>query len=190
MSSNTLSPTALVKKIRANVSKKSAVSMKPPIVVPDATGGEAHKYMCRYVSNDFREVKHECTLRVWQRCEGKVQPGRTRDGLDSKLHNEFRLVENAQGVIEAIDIIPKSYFARKAVLPDTLEGVQDILIRVTAHTGELEVVQVPAGVTKNTIIKLLDTLDSVSSIQPGDEISGGFEVTSVSGNMVSLHYNN
>lgn len=179
-------PSALVKATRSKVKKVDAVSIKPPKVTPDPDGGENHRYACVYVSDKFQQCVHPCTFEVWKRCEGKQIPGKVRDGLDARLQNDFVIVYNADNVIVDIDIIPKTYYASKAVLPDTLQGKDDIVIRVIPKNGSMEVIQCPAGVTKAAIRKLLDSIDALPSLQPGDSLKGGFEVLNVSGNHVSI----
>lgn len=179
-------PGALLKSKRENIKKVDAVSIKPPKVIPDPEGGEAHQYQCVYVSSGFKQVVQPCTFEVWKKCEGRQVPGKTRDGLDSKLNNDFVMVIDATGKVVDIDIIPKNYYASKAVLPDHLAGKEDIVLRIAAKTGSIEVQQVPAGVTKVITRKLLDALDGISDISTGDVIKGGFEVINVSGNQVSI----
>lgn len=180
------SPSTLVKAKREKVKKIDAVSIKPPKVEPDPDGGDAHKYFCTYVSSRFQQVVQACTFDVWKRCEGKQIPGRVRDGLDARLNNDFIIVQDANNVVIDIDIIPKTYYASRAVLPDNLQNKDDIVIRVIPKSGNIEVMQCPAGVTKSAIRKLIDNLDGVTSMQPGDTIPGGFEILNVSGNQVSI----
>ncbi len=179
-------PSALVKATRGKVTKVDAVSIKPPKVTPDPEGGDNHTYACVYVSDKFQQVVHPCTFEVWKRCEGKQIPGKIRDGLDARLHNDFVIIYNDKNVIVDIDIIPKTYYASKAVLPDTLQNKEDIVVRIIPKNGNMEVIQCPAGVTKASIKKLLNAIDTVNSLQPGDTLKGGFEVLNVSGNHVSI----
>jgi hypothetical protein len=178
-------PSALIKAVRGKVRKVDAVSIKPPKVTPDPDGGENHKYACVYVSDKFQQVVAPCTFEVWKRCEGKQIPGKVRDGLDARLQNDFVIVYKDDMVVD-IDIIPKTYYASKAVLPDTLQNKDDIIIRIIPKNGSMEVTQCPAGVTKAGIRRLLDSVDALGSLQPGDNIKGGFEVLNVSGNYVSI----
>lgn len=171
---------------RLDVKKIEAVSIKPPIVVADPDGGDNHVYMCVYVSARFQPVKTQCTFDVWKRCEGRQTPGKPRDGLESRLYNDFIMVHNAEGMLVDIDIIPKTYYAARAMLPDNLVGKDDIVVKIMPKTGSLEVLQCPAGVTKASVIRLLNQLDKLDSIQTGDIIPGGFEVINVSGNQVSI----
>lgn len=179
-------PGALIKAKREKCKKVEAVSIKPPIVEPDPTGGENHTYKCAYVSHKYALVEDPCTFEVWKRCEGRQVAGKPRDGLDSRLQNDFYIVYGPDGKIIDIDIVPKNYYASKAVLPDFLAGKDDIVAKVTPKTGAVEVLQVPAGVTKSAIKKLLDSLDSLEAISTGDTLRGGFEVINVSGNQVSI----
>jgi hypothetical protein len=179
-------PSTLVKAKREKVKKIDAVSIKPPKVTPDPDGGEQHKYFCTYVSARFQQVVQPCTFDVWKRCEGKQIPGRVRDGLDARLNNDFIIIQDANNVVVDIDIIPKTYYASRAVLPDNLQNKDDIVIKVIPKSGNIEVMQCPAGITKSAIRKLLDNLDNVTSLQPGDTILGGFEILNVSGNQVSI----
>lgn len=179
-------PGALIKAKREKCKKVEAVSIKPPLVEPDPSGGENHTYKCAYVSSKFELVEDKCSFDVWKRCEGRQIPGKPRDGLDSRLNNDFLMVYNGDGVMTDIDIVPKNYYASKAVLPDNLSGKDDIVLKITPKTGSVEVLQVPAGVTKAAVRKLLDALDGLDSIATGDSIRGGFEVINVSGNHVSI----
>ena len=177
---------ALIKRKRENIKKSDSFSIKPPIVEASNDGTENHKYACVYVSSTYREVTKECTFDVWKRCEGRQIPGQVRDGLDARLHNDFIIVHDANDKVIDIDIIPKTYYASKAVLPDHLQNKQDIIVKVNAKTGGMEVLQCPAGVSKPFIKKLLDVLDKVEAIQTGDTLPGGFEVINVSGNQLSI----
>lgn len=179
-------PNALVKPKRDNVKKTEAFSIKPPLVEADPNGGENHKYLCKYVSSNYREVKQVCSFDVWKRCEGRQIPGKVRDGLDSRLNNDFVIIHDDKGTIVDIDIIPKTYYASRAVLPDHLQDKHDIVARINTKTGGIEITQCPAGVTKMIIRRLIDSLDKVTTIQTGDTLPGGFEVINVSGNQVSV----
>ena len=60
--SSITAPSGLVKPKRENVKKTEAFSMKPPLVEADPEGGDNHKYLCKYVSSNYREVKQVCTF--------------------------------------------------------------------------------------------------------------------------------
>jgi hypothetical protein len=184
--SSIAAPGALIKPKRERIKKTEAFSMKPPLVEADPEGGDNHKYLCKFVSNNYREVKQVCTFDVWKRCEGRQTPGRVRDGLDSRLHNDFVIIQDGEDKVIDIDIIPKTYYASKAVLPDNLQGKEDIILKVNSKTGGVEITQCPAGVNKAKILKLISSLDAVTSVSTGDTLSGGFEVLNVSGNQVSV----
>jgi hypothetical protein len=179
-------PGALNKPKRENIKKTEAFSIKPPLVEADPDGGDNHNYLCKFVSNAYREVKLVCTFDVWKRCEGRQTPGKVRDGLDSRLHNDFVIIQDKDGKVIEIDVIPKTYYTSRAVLPDHLQDKQDIILKVNAKTGGVEVTQCPAGVTKASILKLINSLDAVSSVATGDTLPGGFEVLNVSGNQISV----
>jgi hypothetical protein len=179
-------PGALIKPKREGIKKIEAFSMKPPSVEADPDGGDNHKYLCKFVSNNYREVKQVCTFDVWKRCEGRQVPGKVRDGLDARLHNDFVIIQDKDGKVIDIDVIPKTYYASRAVLPDHLQDKQDIVLKVNAKTGGVEVTQCPAGVTKANILKLINSLDAVTAVSTGDTLSGGFEVLNVSGNQISV----
>lgn len=179
-------PGALNKPKRENIKKTEAFSMKPPLVEADPDGGDNHKYLCKFVSNNYREVKQVCTFDVWKRCEGRQTPGKVRDGLDARLNNDFVIIEDKEGKVIEIDVIPKTYYTSRAVLPDFLQDKQDIILKVNAKTGGVEVTQCPAGVTKSNILKLINSLDAVTSVATGDSLPGGFEVLNVSGNQISV----
>lgn len=179
-------PNALVKPKREGLKKIEAVSIKPPSVSADTDGGDNHTYVCRYVSADFKEIKQPCTFDVWKRCEGRQIPGKVRDGLDARLDNDFVLIQNADGVIVDIDVLPKTYYSSRAVLPDYLQDKHDIVLKINTKTGGVEVLQCPAGVTKPSVRKLVNALDAIDTIQTGDSIPGGFEVLNVSGNQISV----
>lgn len=179
-------PGALMKPKRDGIKKIEAFSMKPPLVEADPEGGDNHKYLCKFVSGSYREVKQVCTFDVWKRCEGRQTPGKVRDGLDARLHNDFVIIQDKDGKVIDIDIIPKTYYTSRAVLPDHLQDKQDIIMKVNGKTGGVEVTQCPAGVTKAQILKLINSLDAVSSVATGDTLSGGFEVLNVSGNQISV----
>jgi len=190
MSNTTVSsipaPGALTKPKRENIKKTEAFSMKPPVVEADPDGGDNHKYLCKFVSNNYREVKQVCTFDVWKRCEGRQTPGKVRDGLDSRLHNDFVIIQDKEGKVIDVDVIPKTYYTSRAVLPDYLQDKHDIIIKVNTKTGGVEVTQCPAGVTKSNILKLINSLDAVTAVSTGDTLPGGFEVLNVSGNQISV----
>ena len=190
MSNTTVSsipaPGALTKPKRENIKKTEAFSMKPPVVEADPDGGDNHKYLCKFVSNNYREVKQVCTFDVWKRCEGRQTPGKVRDGLDSRLHNDFVIIQDKEGKVIDVDVIPKTYYTSRAVLPDYLQDKHDIIIKVNTKTGGVEVTQCPAGVTKANILKLINSLDAVTAVSTGDTLPGGFEVLNVSGNQISV----
>ena len=179
-------PNALVKPTREGVKKTEAFSIKPPLVQADPDGGDNHEYLCSYVSANYREVSQLCTFDVWKRCEGRQVPGKVRDGLDARLQNDFVIIQDKDGKVTDIDILPKTYYTSKAVLPDHLQGKEDIVLKINVKTGGVEVTQCPAGVSKNLVVKLINALDKISTIQTGDTIPGGFEVINVSGNQVSV----
>lgn len=179
-------PGGLSKPKRENIKKTEAFSMKPPLVEADPDGGDNHKYLCKYVSNNYREVKQVCTFDVWKKCEGRQIPGKVRDGLDSRLHNDFVIIQDKDNKVIDIDVIPKTYYTSRAVLPDNLQDKDDIVLKINTKTGGVEVTQCPAGVTKTSILKLINALDGVANIQTGDSLPGGFEVLNVSGNQISV----
>lgn len=179
-------PGALIKPKRERIKKTEAFSIKPPLVEADSEGGDNHTYLCKFVSNNYREVKQVCTFDVWKRCEGRQTPGRVRDGLDSRLHNDFIIIQDSDDKVIDIDVIPKTYYTSKAVLPDNLQGKEDIILKVNSKTGGVEVTQCPAGVSKAKILKLISSLDAVTSVSTGDTLAGGFEVLNVSGNQISV----
>ncbi len=120
---------------------------------------------------------------MWKKCEGRQIPGKVRDGLDSRLHNDFVIIQDKDNKVIDIDIIPKTYYTSRAVLPDNLQDKDDIVLKVNTKTGGVEVTQCPAGVTKASILKLIN---GVTNIQTGDSLPGGFEVLNVSGNQISV----
>lgn len=187
--SSIVGPGALNKAKRHFAKKYDAVSIKPPTVVPDPDGGDDHKYFCVFVSEEgaaSKQMRLPCTLDVWKRCEGRTGAGSVRNGLDARLHNNFVMYENAEGEIYDVDILPKQYYATKAMIPERLRDKEDILIKVNPRLGSLDVSQVPAGVTKAKLASLVNTLNKLETIQSGDTLAGGFEVLYVSGTTLSI----
>jgi len=183
-------PGTLNKFKRNSISKIDAVSIKPPLVNPDKDGGSNHEYRCSFVNSKFQLEELPCSYEVWKKCEGNQVPGRVRNGLESKLHNDFVVIKDKEtGLITDVDVLPKTFYSSKAALPDNIADKEDILLKVNSKTGGIEVQQVPAGVTKAVIRRLMDALDTTESISTGDTIKGGFEVANVSGNQVSILYN-
>ena len=80
------------------------------MVVASADGAENHKYTCVYVSSSYREVSKECTLMFGKDAKDDKYPGQVRDGLDSRLHNDFIIITDAEDKVVDIDIIPKTYY--------------------------------------------------------------------------------
>lgn len=179
-------PGALVKAKRDKIKKIEAVSIKPPKVIPDTDGGNNHSYLCVYVDSKFQQVKHPCSFDVWRRCEGRTVAGKTRDGLDSRLSNNFYLVENTNGLLVDIDIIPKTFYTTKALMPADDADKEDIVIKVSPKTGSMEVLQCPAGVTKTALKKIMDSLDKMEMVQTGDTINSNYEVLNANGNAISI----
>lgn len=184
--SSLATPGSLHKAARKEITKEDAVSIKPPKVVPDPDGGSNHKYYCVYVSERFQQVQRLCTFAVWKKCEGRQTPGKSRTGLDAKLNCDFVMVIDKAGVVVDIDVIPKRYYALNAVLPDELRDKEDIILKFSPKSGGVEVTQAPPGVTKTTIRRLLDAFDSVTDVNIGDTLKGGYEVLNVSGSQVSV----
>jgi hypothetical protein len=96
------------------------------------------------------------------------------------------MVIDKSGTVVDIDVIPKRYYALNAVLPDELRDKEDIILKFSPKSGGVEVTQAPPGVTKTTIRRLLDAFDSVTDVNIGDTLKGGYEVLNVSGSQVSV----
>lgn len=187
MSTSSISASGgLNKATRKAITKKHAASIKPPAVHPDPSGGDNHKYECVYVTTEGKQLTERCTYEVWKRCEGRNAPGVIPNGLDSRLKCDFYIVKDGENTIVDIDVIPKEVYSARAPMPDELVNKEDILVKVDAKTGSLEVTQAPPGVTKNTLRRLMDTLDGLDVVNTGDELPGDFEVLQVSGNMISV----
>lgn len=179
-------PGALTKVKRDKIKKIEAVSIKPPKVIADPNGGTNHSYVCVYVDSKFQQVRQPCSFDVWRRCEGRNTAGKVRDGLDSRLSNNFYMVENTNGLLVDIDIIPKTFYTTKALMPADQADKEDIVVKVTAKTGAMEVLQCPAGVTKTSLRKVMDALDKIDVVQTGDILHNNFEVINANGNLLSI----
>lgn len=173
-----------------------ALSIKPPAYILDSSGGDNHVYKCVYVTAQGKQITQKCSLNVWKRCEGRNAEGRPRDGLADKLNAQFIMWidksqnreaadESLRGLVVDIDVIPENFYKLKAVMPENVKE-QDTIDFKVGPTGYIEIEMVPAGVTQAMIEKLISELNKLSTLNPGDNIPGGYEVSAVSGNRVSV----
>jgi hypothetical protein len=196
------------KPTRNNVKMVRAGSIKPPGYELDPTGGENHKYKCVYVTDQGKQITQRCTHEVWKRCEGRNLEGRARDGLCDKLHCQFLLwIDGEQfknsppnmdpGLITSIDILPENYYMPKQVMPELIADRSTIGLNVDQIDGHIEIVAlstkdnnntraIPAGVTKSMLERLIKEINKVPTLEPGDTLPGGFEVTGVNGKIVEI----
>lgn len=173
-----------------------ALSIKPPAYVLDPTGGDNHTYKCVYVTAQGKQVTQKCNPNVWKRCEGRNLEGRPRDGLSDKLNVQFIMWidknqnnahsdDSAKGVVVDVDVIPENFYKLKAVMPEDVQLQETIDFRV-GPTGYIDVDKVPPGVTLAMLERMISELNKLDALSPGDIIPGGYEVTVVSGNRVSV----
>jgi hypothetical protein len=183
METPVIAPGALQKPIRSNIRKIRAESLKPPQEEIDESGGENHKFYIVFVS-DGVEHKKETTKDVWRRARGPLPvPGRKVPGYDHKINHDFDILLQ-EGKVVGIDLIPKNKYVR-GLVPEHLEDVSELHVRVDQRTGFLEVVQIPPKVRDNRVSAILSAIDAVSVIAPGDILAGS-EVTQVAGNLVVI----
>jgi hypothetical protein len=175
----------LQKAIRTNITKIKAESMKPPQEVEDETGGDQHKFYLVYVANG-KEVRGLCTQPIWKKVLGpKAQPGRKLPGYDNKIHHDFFVISDPKtGLILDVDLVPKNLYARGAV-PENLEGEHSMELLINPGSGQIEITKLPPKVLDAKIREILDTIDKLELIEPGQEIAG-CEVVSVAGNRIQL----
>lgn len=184
---NMMSVPGLVKAKRDRVKKHRAVNMKPPEYRTDPLEGDNHKFFIIYVNANHKQVRAECTWDVWRKVEGQNREGEPRDGYDSRLYDEFVVVESADsGLVVDVDIMPKNTYSKNSIMPDNVSHQKTINLRITQNTGSIEVTQVPPGVTKPSIMKLMNELDKVDTVKAGDILPGGFEILEVAGNRVAV----
>ncbi len=173
-----------------------ALSIKPPAYVLDPTGGDNHTYKCVYVTAQGKQITQKCTSNVWKRCEGRNMEGRARDGLADKLNAQFIMWidrnqntahqdEAAKGVVVDVDVIPENFYKLKAVMPEDVQQQETIDFRV-GPSGYIEVDRIPPGVTLAMLERMISELNKLDTLVPGDNVPGGYEVSVVSGNRVSV----
>lgn len=177
----------LQKPKRENIRKVRAESLKPPQEVIDETGGEDHKFSLIYVANG-QEIQTPCTKEVWKKVKGpNPVPGRKVPGLDHKIHHNFDIVLSGTGRDERVvdvDLIPKNKYER-GLIPEGMEDVFDLVLKVNQSNGSVEVMQIPPKVRDNRVSAVLNALDRLDQVEVGMEIAG-CEVTAVSGNVLTL----
>jgi hypothetical protein len=189
----------LQKPIR-KVRKVRAQSLKPPQEIVDETGGEDHKFFVVYVTDGI-EHRVPCSHECWKKVKGpKPAPGRKVPGMDHKIHYDFDIVfdptqkttyTDVKGVtietqlVVDVDMIPKNKYER-GLVPENLEDLQEMTLRINQKTGGIEIIQIPPKVRDLRIAAIMLAIDKLETIETGQEIAG-CEVTGVSGNQVVIN---
>jgi len=160
--------------------------MKPPQEELDESGEEQHKYYLVYVSNG-REVRALCTHAVWKKALGPApQPGRKLPGYDNKIHHHFFIVSDPKqnDLIVDVDLLPENKYQRGAV-PSEQEGLHTMEILINSTSGQIEIVTIPPKVLDSKVMAIMNAIDALEIIEPGQEIAG-CEVVAVAGNRIQL----
>ena len=185
MSTITQSYGVLQKVIRTGIAKVRAESMKPAQEELDETGGENHKYFVVYVAGG-KETRALCTQPIWKKVRGpKPQPGRKLPGYDNKGNHDFFIISDPKtGIVQDVDLLPKNKFQR-GLVPEDQEGLHTMDLTIIPASGQIEITVLPPKVLDAKIRSIMDAIDKLDKIEPGQEIDG-CEVVSVAGNRLQL----
>ncbi len=115
----------------------------------------------------------------------KAQPGRPVPGLDNQIYEDFFIIKDTlTKQIIGIDRLPKNDY-KGGLVPEDLQGVTAMQLKVDNKTGELHVIVLPAKMRDARIRTILDSLDGEYQIFPGQMLKD-CEVTTVAGNNVTI----
>ena len=175
----------LQKAIRTGLTKVKAESMKPAQEELDLTGGEDHKYFVVYVAGG-KETRAACSQQLWKKVLGpKAQPGRKLPGYDNKVHHNFYIITDPKtGNVVDVDLLPENKYQRGAV-PEVQEELHTMDILINPSSGQIEIAVLPPKVLDTKIRSIMDAIDKLDKIEPGQEIDG-CEVIAVAGNRIQL----
>lgn len=185
MSTQTPTFGVLQKAARTGLTKIKAESMKPAQEELDQTGNEQHKYFLVFVANG-KETRAACTHAIWKKARGpKPQPGRKLPGYDNKVHHHFYIVSDPKtGLVVDVDVLPENKYQRGAA-PEEQEELHTMDLLINPASGQIEITTLPPKVLDTRIKSLMDAIDKLEVIEPGQEIEG-CEVISVAGNRIQL----
>lgn len=183
MSEMTTTP-GMVKQKRLNVKPTVAVNIKPPEYTLDPSGGENHTYKCVYVTTGGKQIKQKCTPAVWRKCEGKTGDGNVRDGLCFKTNSDFIIWTDGEGVVVDVDVLPSDYYQARQVAPVDVVDREGVELVIHQASGSVDIKKICLGATRQKMERLIQELNKLDRVSPGDSIPGGYEVLSVSGNRV------
>ena len=167
------------------LTKVKAESMKPAQEELDLTGGEDHKYFVVYVAGG-KETRAACSQQLWKKVLGpKAQPGRKLPGYDNKVHHNFYIITDPKtGNVVDVDLLPENKYQRGAV-PEVQEELHTMDILINPSSGQIEIAVLPPKVLDTKIRSIMDAIDKLDKIEPGQEIDG-CEVIAVAGNRIQL----
>ena len=175
----------LQKPKRENIRKIKAESLKPAQEKIDESGDEKHEFFVVAVSNGV-EKHHPSTRQAWLKSLGpKQKVGRPLRGLDNRIDADFYIIIDKESkLVVDIDVMPRQRYAL-GMVPEALQGVSEMIIKINQSTGGLEVLQMPPKIRDNKILTILDAIDKMDVISSGDSLAG-YEVTSVGGDKVTI----
>lgn len=176
----------MVKVTRLGLKAIKSVNIKPPEYVLDEKGGEDHIYKCVYVTPGGKQIKQRCTAPVWRKCEGKTGEGRLRDGLCQRTNTEFILWSDSNDVVVDIDVLPGDYYMARQVAPESIIDHEGVELIINQGTGSVEVKKTCLGLTRAKLERLINELNKLDRLSPGDNLPGNFEIMSISGNRVTV----
>lgn len=176
-------PGFLRKPKREGITKIFAHSLKPPSEIIDESGDEKHQYFINYVA-DGVEYKKETDHAVWKRVIGpRSTPGRRVPGMDNLIHDDFYIIMKKDRVV-GIDVLPKNRF-EKGMVPEDMKEIEHLTIQVDLRTGDFTIKKLPPKVQSRRIRSILDALDKVEVVEPG-QLFAECEVVTASGNIIVL----
>lgn len=138
-------------------------------------------------------IEHDiaATGRVWAQAKGKPMPGKRHSAYDVRTTDNFLVclkdgtARNIQGATAiAVHCFPKNDFL-PTTKPVKLVGVETISGKIDQDTGEVTITQTPLRVKDAHIIELLNQINSLASLSPGQML-----VPSISAQVESVSFNN
>jgi len=175
-------------KVERNTRTVLAVSLKPLQFVPGDSEESDKAYAC-YVDGSGAEHRLPCSLAAARRIQGpKPRSEGVTHSLDGKLDKNFVIHLNKDGKpseVCGVDQLPKLDIMRRYVNKDTVEEPTVELV-INTVTGDIDVDVMPATMTNAAILRILKTVDGLTSLEIGTPVSGGYVVADIRGSRVTL----
>lgn len=166
-----------------------AVSIKPLQTVIGDNEDDDQIFAC-FVDAKSTEHRLPCSIAAARRIEGgKQRSGKSNWALDGKLDRDFYIhISNINGVrtVVGVDQLPKIELRRMVSKGDENADSDDLVMTVNPSTGDMDVSEIPSNSSVQSLLRILQKVDTLEFIEPGQEIPPGLVVSEVHGNKVTL----